>query len=83
MDTEMMKGNHVLHEMDTTNTILDIKKKLYETEGVEPEQLKLMCNGKVLTGDMTLETVKTAAGGNDVKLVARERMHVNVTTPHG
>ena len=35
MDVEMMKGNHVMNEMETTDTILDIKKRIHSSEGID------------------------------------------------
>lgn len=68
IDCEMMKGNHVPFEMETTDTILDIKKRIHESEGIDMFQIVLYYNGKVLADDMTLETVKIQAGSNTVPL---------------
>lgn len=41
----MMKGNEDSFAMQTTDTILDVKKKLQKQEGVDTHCIKLMMNG--------------------------------------
>jgi len=56
--------------METTNTILDIKKKLQEKEGVDTHAIKLTMNGEDQRDDITLESVKMKAGSNNVRMKA-------------
>lgn len=41
----MMKGNEDTFAMQTTDTILDVKKQIKEKEGVDTHSIKLMMNG--------------------------------------
>jgi len=83
IDTTMMAGNHVISDLETTHTVLDLKKKLKESEGCEVEVVCLYYNGNEITDDLTFESVKNKAGSNSINLDARERMHLDVLMMSG
>lgn len=83
IDTTMMAGNHVISDLETTHTVLDLKKKLKESEGCEVEVVCIYHGGNEITDDLTFETVKNKAGSNNIELEARERMHLDVLMMSG
>lgn len=78
IDVEMMSGENVPHEMETTDTIIGIKKSIQDKAGCDPKVLKLHFQGEELPNDTTLDIVKVKAGNNTVPLVCKERVNVNV-----
>lgn len=83
LDTTMMKGNVVPIDMETTNTVLDVKKKLQETENCDPWVIALYLNGGEIYDDVSLETVKNKANSNTIPLECKERMHLDVVMMSG
>jgi len=79
----MMKGNVVNLDLETTDSILDVKKQLNRKEGINKALLKLLYKDFEFTDEMSLQDVKAKACSNQVNLLARERMHMNVQMMSG
>lgn len=78
-----MSNNNVKLEMETTDTNLDVAKKIGAKENLYKYLVKLMYKGDDLPYDQCLEVLKKKAGSNIVDLVAKERMHVHVEMMSG
>lgn len=76
-------GQNDQFDMLTTNTILDVKKRISEKEGIEQQLLKLMFNRQEVHDPDTLESIKLQAGSNDIRLVAEERDSITVQMTNG
>lgn len=83
IDVEMMSGENVPHEMETTDSIMEIKKSIQDKAGADPQVLKLHFQGEELPNDLSLDVVKSRAGNNTVPLVCKERVNVNVEMMSG
>ena len=55
-------GKDLKMNVYTSDTILKIKKKLYQTENVEPQKQRWFFSGKLLTDKMTIEETKIQKG---------------------
>jgi len=78
-----IKGDDFVCNLFTINNVLDIKSKLQERSGIEKKNIKLMLGAKELTNDTTMQDLKDRTGANEIGLVAKERVIINVETPKG
>lgn len=78
-----IKGDDFVCNLFTINTVLDIKSKLQERNGIEKKNIKLMLGAKELTNDITMQDLKDRTGANEIGLVAKERVILNIETPKG
>lgn len=69
--------------MLTINNVFDIKSKLQDRDKIEKKVIKLMLGAKELTDDTTLQDLKDRTGANEIGLLAKERVTLNVETPKG
>jgi ubiquitin C len=83
IDVEMMSGENMPHEMETTDNIMEIKKRIQDKAGVDPTVLKLHYSDDEQPNDTTLDILKNKAGSNSVSLVAKERVNVSVKMMSG
>lgn len=79
----MMKGNHVKIDMETTDTVLDVKKSLTKTEHVAHDVIQLFLKGKEIYDHNSLEKIKDKADSNDINLEVKERININVNMMSG
>jgi hypothetical protein len=57
-----LSGRKLAFEMEGTQTISDIKLKLFEKEQIPQDQIRLIYGGKVVNDDMTVEQCKIQPG---------------------
>lgn len=69
--------------MLSSDTVMDVKARLQDKEGVDKYQIRLRKDGVELTDNLSLEEVKGQARSNTIKLVAKEKILARVRTPKG
>ena len=57
-----LSGKKISLEFDDSETIVDVKKKLEEREGVPVEQVRLIYGGRVLNDDLKVGDAKIKPG---------------------
>lgn len=67
-----LSGSEHEVDMEPTDTVLDIKEKLEQLEGISVQQQRLVYQGKKLDDDRTLDSYKLI-GGATVHLVVALR----------
>lgn len=60
-----------------------MKNSIQYKENIDSTVIRLFLNGNEITDDEPLESVKKEAGTNDVQLLCKERMIMNVQTIKG
>jgi len=78
-----ISGNNMPLDMNTTDSIVDVKQRVQDKDGVPKDHVKLTFKDEELTDNLTLEDVRVKAGSNVVDIVAKERVTLNVKTPKG
>lgn len=76
-------GATVGYDSVCADSVLDIKKQAQHTLGTETKHVKLIFNGTEIKDDEKLRAMKNEVGSNEIGLVARERMLVQVFMPKG
>jgi len=69
MQVQMMNGEVVPHELETTDTILETKAKISEKEGLDKDVIKLNFSEDEQVDDTSLDDLKMKVGSNNVPLV--------------
>lgn len=78
-----VSGKTVTEDLNTTDSIVDVKQLVETKDGVPKEHVKLTFRDIEFTDDKTLWDVRKKAGSNTVDLIAKERVVLNVKTPKG
>jgi len=65
-----LKGEHLVIEVENSTTTLDLKKKIQEIKGFEPEQQKVIFRGQKLEDPATLEQSNVKDGDFMVLMVS-------------
>lgn len=78
-----LKGETVSHEMVTTDSIVDIKQRHQDRDGIDKAVIKLNYAGKEITDEKTLDLVRDQVGSHAVPLTQKERMNINCTMISG
>jgi hypothetical protein len=76
-------GNEITLSMLSSDTVMDVKQRLQDKEGVDKYQIRLRKDGVELLDNLSLEEVKGQARSNTIKLVAKEKILARVRTPKG
>lgn len=83
LSVRMISGAIMPMDMVTTDTVLDVKRRVGDKEKVEPHLVILNFNDEELHDEATLGDVKDKANSNQVALVAKERDEISVQMPNG
>lgn len=83
MNVKTIKGDDFPMNMLTINNVFDIKSKLQDRDKIEKKVIKLMLGAKELTDETTLQELKDRTGANEIGLLAKERVTLNIETPKG
>lgn len=62
INVKLLNGRILPLEMEPTDKIIDIKAKLEETEGITPQQQRLVFGGRQLQDEKTLQELNIQAG---------------------
>jgi len=82
INTRWFDGVNVPNDVETTDTILDLKNRLSAEKTVDEHLIILSFNGKEFHDEQTFKEVKAIAGGaNIVGITAMERDEVTVMMP--
>lgn len=65
----MMNGEVVPHELETTDTINEVKKRVGDKQGMDVNVIKLNFSEEEQPDDVTLDILKGKVGSNEVPLV--------------
>jgi len=83
MNVTMFAGNQLPHDMETTDTVLDLKTRVQDKEGVDTHLIKLTYQGKEIHDEDTLQVIKELAKSNAVPIVAKQREEITVKMMKG
>lgn len=83
MNVTMLSGDKMPHDMETQDSILDLKKRIQDKEGVDTHLIKLTYQGKEVHDEDTLQVMKDLAKSNAVPLVAKQREEITVKMMKG
>jgi hypothetical protein len=83
LSVKMISGSIMAMDMVTTDTVLDVKKRVGDKEKVEPHLVILKFKDEELHDEATLGDVKNKANSNSIALLANERDEISVQMPNG
>ena len=58
LKVKLLSGKVMLLNFEADQTIYAIKEKIQDKEGIHPDQIKLVCSGKILENEKTIEDSK-------------------------
>jgi len=74
----MLDGNNMPHDMETTDCVMDLKKRVGDKHAVDPMLIKISYKDKEIPDDQKLEVVKIQEHSNTFPVKANERMTLSV-----
>lgn len=83
MNVTMFDGNMMPQEMETTDNVLDLKKRIQDKEGLDTHLIKLTFDGKEIHDEDTLQVIKDLAKSNIVPIVAKQREEITIKMMKG